>query len=101
MDHIKKVEVDQHQVAITGLPEGFKHQIHPKRFASAVDFLAHISGHARKFQRAKIFEGYESGRAALAGGSAGLKEIKIISPLLVHEAQQTFKNDSAFHDTGP
>ena len=52
---IEKVKVHQHQLPVTDLSQRFKHQIHPNRFARAVDFLANISGHAREFQRAQIF----------------------------------------------
>src|SRR6267378_230131 len=101
MGHIQKVQVNEHQLPITGQAESFKHQIHPDGFARPVDFLAYVPSDACEFQGAQIFEWYECGGAWLAVGCAILKEIEIVAPLLVHEAQQTFEHDSAFHDAGP
>src|SRR5260370_39338223 len=101
MGHIQKVQIKEHQVPITGEAESFKHQIHSDGFARPVDFLAYVPSDACELQRSQIFEWYECGGAWLAGGCTILKEIEIVSPLLVHEAQQSFQHDSAVHDTSP
>src|SRR5258708_5795841 len=72
-----------------------------KKKTRAVDFLAHISGHATEFQGAQIFERNECGGTPLAVDRAVLEEMEVVAPLLGHETQEAFKDDPAFHDTGP
>src|SRR6267143_1377057 len=101
MRRVEEVQVHQHQLSVTDPPQRFKHQIHPKGFTGAVDFLAHISGHATEFQGAQIFEGNESRWPALTVSRTVLEEIEVVAPLLVHETQETLKNDSSFHNSRP
>src|SRR5258708_19617563 len=70
-------------------------------FGRVGDFVGEVASDGWEFQGGQIFEWYECGGAWLAVGCAILKEIEIVAPLLVHEAQQTFEHDSAFHDAGP
>src|SRR6266446_4374281 len=101
MGRVEEVKIHQHQLPFTDLPKRFKHQIHPKRFTGAVNFLTHISGHATEFQGAQIFEGNESRWPALTVSRTVLEEIEVVAPLLVHETQETLKNDPSFHDSRP
>src|SRR5258708_6644820 len=101
MGGVQEVQVHEHQLPVTDLPQRLKHQIHPKRFTGAVNFLAHISGHSTEFQGAQIFEGNESRWPALAVSRTVLEEIEVVAPLLVHETQETLKNDPSFHNSRP
>src|SRR6266481_3512553 len=101
MGRVEEVKIHQHQLPFTDLPKRFKHQIHPKRFTGAVNFLTHISGHATEFQGAQIFEGNESRWPELTVSRTVLEEIEVVAQLLFHETQETLKNDPSFHNSRP
>src|SRR5258708_37620835 len=48
-----------------------------------------------------FFERNERGGTLLAVGGAVLEKIEVVAPLLVHETQETFEDNSSFHDAGP